>query len=109
MQLMLSTTPVMREGNSGLQLRDLVVEVSRWVLSANDNPTVTINRSHKRSTQNSQRKEEAAPPGWKRRPSSLASASFDPEWVYTVVLMERPAHLRLEWGDLSYDSLPTPP
>ena len=65
MELMLSTTPVMRKGNSGLKLRDLVVEVSRWVLSANDNPTVTINRSHEPSVLNSQRKEEAAPPDGK--------------------------------------------
>ena len=32
MKLMLSTTPVMSRGDSGLKLRDLVIEVSRWIL-----------------------------------------------------------------------------
>lgn len=31
-QLMLSATPVMRESHSGLKLRDLIVEISRWAL-----------------------------------------------------------------------------
>ena len=30
--LMLSAAPVLREGDSGLKFRDLVVEFSRWVL-----------------------------------------------------------------------------
>ena len=32
MLLMLSTAPVVGEGDSGLKFRDLVVEFSRWVL-----------------------------------------------------------------------------
>ena len=30
--LMLSTAPMLWEGDSGLKLRNLIVEVSRWVL-----------------------------------------------------------------------------
>ena len=32
MLLMLTAAPVLREGDSGLKFRDLVVEFSRWVL-----------------------------------------------------------------------------
>ena len=32
--LMLSTAPMLWEGDSGLKLRNLIVEVSRWVLGA---------------------------------------------------------------------------
>ena len=40
MLLMLSAAPVLREGDSGLKFRDLVVEFSRWVLGPWVFPTV---------------------------------------------------------------------
>ena len=38
--LMLTAAPVLREGDSGLKFRDLVVEFSRWVLGPRVLPTV---------------------------------------------------------------------
>ena len=38
--LMLSAAPVLREGDSGLKFRDLVVEFSRWVLGPRGLSTV---------------------------------------------------------------------
>ena len=43
--LMLSAAPVMWEGNSGLELRDFVIEISRWVLGAKNTSTVNHHRS----------------------------------------------------------------
>ena len=43
--LMLSAAPVMWEGNSGLELRDFVVEISRWVLGPKNTSTVNHHRS----------------------------------------------------------------
>ena len=45
MLLMLSAAPVMWEGNSGLELRDFVVEISRWVLGTKNTSTVNHHRS----------------------------------------------------------------
>ena len=36
--LMLTAAPVLREGDSGLKFRDLVVEFSRWVLGPRSSP-----------------------------------------------------------------------
>ena len=38
--LMLTAAPVLREGDSGLKFRDLVVEFSRWVLGPRGLSTV---------------------------------------------------------------------
>lgn len=38
---MLSAAPVMRESNSGLKLRDLIVEISRWALDTKCTITMT--------------------------------------------------------------------
>ena len=38
--LMLSAAPVLGEGDSGLKLRNLIIEVSRWVLGSWVFPTV---------------------------------------------------------------------
>ena len=56
MKLMLSTTPVMSRGDSGLKLRDLVIEVSRWILGGNDNFTLTSNRWPDRSSLHPQKR-----------------------------------------------------
>ena len=56
MKLMLSTTPVMSRGDSGLKLRDLVIEVSRWILGGNDNFTLTSNRWSDRSSLHPQKR-----------------------------------------------------
>ena len=45
MLLMLSAAPVVWEGNSGLKLRDFVIEISRWVLG----PKYTSTLNHHRS------------------------------------------------------------
>ena len=42
---MLSAAPVVWEGNSGLKLRDFVVEISRWVLGSKYISTVNHHRS----------------------------------------------------------------
>ena len=46
MLLMLSAAPVLGEGDSGLKFRDLVVEVSRWVLG----PKVLSTVDHRHPT-----------------------------------------------------------
>ena len=38
--LMLSAAPVLGKGDSGLKLRDLVIEFSRWVLGPNFSSTL---------------------------------------------------------------------
>ena len=43
--LMFSAAPVVWEGNSGLELRDLVVEISRWILGSK----YTLHNIHLRS------------------------------------------------------------
>ena len=43
--LMLSAAPVVWEGNSGLKLRDFIVEISRWVLGPKNISTVNHHRS----------------------------------------------------------------
>ena len=43
--LMLSAAPVVWEGNSGLKLRDFIVEISRWVLGPKNTSTVNHHRS----------------------------------------------------------------
>ena len=40
--LMLSTAPMLWEGDSGLKLQDLIVEVSRWVLGPRFFSTVDL-------------------------------------------------------------------
>ena len=43
--LMLSAAPVVWEGNSGLKLRDFIIEISRWVLEPKNTSTVNHHRS----------------------------------------------------------------
>ena len=43
--LMLSDAPVVWEGNSGLKLRDFIVEISRWVLGPKNTSIVNHHRS----------------------------------------------------------------
>ena len=45
MLLMLSAAPVVWEGNSGLKLRDFIVEISRWVLGPKNTSTANRHRS----------------------------------------------------------------
>ena len=80
MKLMLSTTPVM-SSDSGLKLRDLVIEVS-LILGGNDNFTLTSNRWPDRSSLHPQKEEAAS--RMEERPSSLVCALFDPGWGYRV-------------------------